>query len=97
DRSPGRLDLARRHPARFHRLEPVVALRDPVATMGRALHPAALEFAVLEPLGPEHQPTLAGAGAGAGAGGAGGRRGAAAGAVAGGPAAGGGPTGAWCD
>src|SRR5438132_884757 len=54
DRSPGRLDLARRHPARFHRLEPVVALRDPVATMGRALHPAALEFAVLEALGLEH-------------------------------------------
>src|SRR6202022_4513866 len=53
-RAPRRLDLARRHPARLHRLEREVALRDPVSTLGRALHPAALELAVLEPLWLQH-------------------------------------------
>src|SRR5256885_6608004 len=53
-RAPRRLDLARRHPAGLHRFERVVALRDAVATLRRALHPAALELAVLEPLRLEH-------------------------------------------
>src|SRR5256712_1086321 len=48
------LDLARGHPARPHRFEREVALRDPVATLRRALHPATLELAVLEPLRLQH-------------------------------------------
>src|SRR5438309_4193918 len=54
DRAPRGFDLACRHPARLHGLERVVALRDPVATLCRALHPAALELAVLEALRLQH-------------------------------------------
>src|SRR5579859_4364116 len=54
DGAPRGLDLPGRHERRLLCLQRIVAERDGRAGVRDALHPAALELAVLEPLGHEH-------------------------------------------
>src|SRR5207244_4188767 len=54
-RTPGGFDLPVAHPARFHRLQAVVAERHRGAARGDALAAAAVHLAVLDALGDQHQ------------------------------------------
>src|SRR2546428_524399 len=54
-RTPGGFDLPVAHPARFHRLQAVVAERHRGAARGDALATAAVHLAVLDALGDQHQ------------------------------------------